>query len=51
MRISDIEHLFMDLLAICVSPLKNIAYSGPLLFSLKGGSFFDVELGEFFVYF
>ena len=51
LMISDIEHLFMYLLAICVSSLEKwkCIFKSFVHFSIK--FFFNVELYEFFVYF
>ena len=46
--ISDDEHLFMYLLAVCTSSLEK-CLSLPLIFQL--GCFFIIELYELFVYF
>ena len=43
---SDVEHLFMRLLAICL--WKNV-YSDPVPIFKSDFCFFDVELYEFFV--
>ena len=47
LMISDVEHLFMYLQAISISPLKKC--SDPLPVELFG--FSVVELNEFYIYF
>ena len=46
--ISDAEHLFLYLLAICMSSLEKYVYLGFLPIFLLGCLFFDTELYELF---
>ena len=50
LMISDVEHPFMCLLAICTSSLENV-YLGLLSIFVLGCLFFDIELHELLVYF
>ena len=50
--IGDAEHLFMCLLPICMSSLKNVCLGLPSIFGLDClGLFFFIELHKLFVYF
>ena len=48
--ISDVEHFFMCLLAICISSLDSL-FKSFAHFSIGFLAFFDTELYKLFVYF